>query len=164
MTLQQAVSESSKAADNVESQYWLTTFDAKMTALGFGNIGAKCECSHPDMGHEPECGWGPVATQENSASGFSVGNITVTQNQAHDSIEIRFASRPPQAVTSHLKDAGWHWNKTAKCWYNRRSAKTLAFAYGMIGEPVPEVEEEGLRAMTDVDSQQEDRWADQVGR
>lgn len=102
---------------------------------------------------------------EKSANGFSVGNITVSQDQQQDQVQIKFAKRPPAAVTGHLKDAGWRWNKAAMCWWSRRNSRTLAFAYAMVGEKAPVVtEDDGLKAYTDVDSQQEDAWARQVGR
>lgn len=72
-------------------------------------------------------------TIEKSANGFSAGNITISQNEQRDQVEIRFAKRPPAAVTGHLKDAGWRWSKASAYWWARRNGRTLAFAYAMVG-------------------------------
>jgi len=61
----------------------------------------------------------PVATD---------GKATVTENTEKGGIEIRFPSKPEQAVIDSLKANGWRWSKFAACWYKKRSEEAQAFA------------------------------------
>jgi hypothetical protein len=95
------------------------------------------------------------------------GGVTVRQNEEKDGVEIRFPGKPAAEVLSGLKARGWRWSRFAKCWYHRRSPEALDYASqlsgGALAAPAP-TEDAGMAAMTDVDSQYEDRCAEVCGR
>lgn len=66
------------------------------------------------------------------------GSITVSQNEAKNGVEIRFASKPAADVLAGLKARGFRWAKFARVWYHRRDAASLAYAYELAGQAVPE--------------------------
>lgn len=61
-------------------------------------------------------------------SGHSASGVTVSQNEEKDGVELRFASKPATAVLERLKGAGWRWSRFSKCWYAKRSPRTIEFA------------------------------------
>lgn len=67
-----------------------------------------------------------ITPQLGTASG-----ATMTDNEVKNGVEIRFPAKPEQAVIANLKAHGWRWSKFGKCWYAKRSEKTLAFARGL---------------------------------
>lgn len=68
----------------------------------------------------------PVAPSSVGGAG-----VTVTENEAKNGVEIRFADKPSDEVRAALKGAGFKWSKAQGLWYARRSPETLAFAQGL---------------------------------
>lgn len=58
--------------------------------------------------------------------------VTVTENEEHDGVEIRFPAKPATEVLDSLKARGFRWSKFSACWYRKRSPETLAFAQSFI--------------------------------
>ncbi|GMU20599.1 MAG: hypothetical protein AMXMBFR13_06960 [Phycisphaerae bacterium] len=67
--------------------------------------------------------------------------VQVTENEQKDGVEIRFAEKPDQSVIEQVKSHGFRWSKFQKLWYARRSEETLAFAYGLVNKPAPNLPE-----------------------
>jgi TusA-related sulfurtransferase len=61
----------------------------------------------------------------------SVTEITVTENEERDGVEIRFPEKPNQEILNYLKSKGFRWSQRNSCWYAKRSDKTLAIAHGL---------------------------------
>ena len=78
----------------------------------------------------------PVSTAEGSAplQSGAVEGVTVTENEEKDGVEIRFPAKPDRATLDALKARGWRWSRFSSCWYHRRDADSLAFAYGLAGQ------------------------------
>lgn len=60
-----------------------------------------------------------------------VTEITVTENEERGGVEIRFPEKPKQEILDYLDLKGFRWSWRNKCWYAKRSDKTLAIAYGL---------------------------------
>jgi adenine/guanine phosphoribosyltransferase-like PRPP-binding protein len=68
--------------------------------------------------------------------------ITVTENEARDGIEIRFAEKPSDEIRNRLKAAKFRYSRKQNLWYAKRSDKTRRIAVEIAGgktEGVPEV-------------------------
>lgn len=65
------------------------------------------------------------------------GGVVVKQNDEHDGVELYFPGKPDEATLTRVKGAGFRWSRFSKCWYAKRRPHTLAFAYGLAGQPVP---------------------------
>lgn len=63
----------------------------------------------------------PTSTGDGSA-------VNVTINNRQQGVEIRFPSKPEEAVISKLKSHGWRWARGSRCWYKRHTVESLAFA------------------------------------
>lgn len=61
----------------------------------------------------------------------TVTEITVTENDERDGVEIRFPEKPNQEILNYLKSKGFRWSQRNSCWYAKRSEKTLAIAHGL---------------------------------
>ncbi len=59
----------------------------------------------------------------------------VSENAAKDGVELRFPAKPEESVISRMKAFGFRWAFSSKCWYARRNARTLDFAYALAGKP-----------------------------
>lgn len=57
---------------------------------------------------------------------------TVSVNAEKAGVEIRFPSKPADAILSTLKANGWRWSRFASCWYHRDTADARAFAERLI--------------------------------
>jgi hypothetical protein len=53
---------------------------------------------------------------------------TVSVNREKKGIEIRFPSKPSAETRDKLKANKWRWNRIGKFWYNKHTAKNMAFA------------------------------------
>lgn len=58
----------------------------------------------------------------------SVTNVTISENEEKDGLEIRFPAKPSAEVLDALKANGWRWSRFSSCWYARRSDKARQFA------------------------------------
>jgi hypothetical protein len=70
----------------------------------------------------------PKAETSPAVAPSEVDGVTVTENDEKNGVEIRFPSRPADAVLADLKAHGWRWSRFAGCWYNKRTDETKAFA------------------------------------
>ena len=67
------------------------------------------------------------STPEDRGTVFGAG-VTVSENPAKGGVEIRFDAKPDDATLDALKAAGWRWSRFSRCWYNRASEESRAFA------------------------------------
>jgi hypothetical protein len=67
--------------------------------------------------------------QESTQPGaVPISNVTISENEEKDGIEIRFPSKPPAEVLDRLKANGWRWSRFSACWYAKRTERTRQFA------------------------------------
>lgn len=52
----------------------------------------------------------------------------------HNGIELYFDDKPSICLCEELKDNGWRWHRTKKCWYTKRNPASEAFAKKQCGE------------------------------
>ncbi len=67
--------------------------------------------------------------------------VTLTVNREKNGVELRFPSKPPDAVRDQLKSNGWRWSRFSSCWYTKDTPGARAFAASLAGagtETVPE--------------------------
>ncbi len=64
----------------------------------------------------------------------------LTENDSKDGFEIRFPSKPDEALLAKFRatrelasDERWHWHFRGKYWYARRNDKTRVFAASIVG-------------------------------
>ncbi|MEG1603565.1 MAG: hypothetical protein RR340_08115 [Cloacibacillus sp.] len=50
--------------------------------------------------------------------------IVALYNQEHNGIELYFTEKPDEAVRVKIKDAGYRWHNSKKCWYAKDTADT----------------------------------------
>ena len=62
----------------------------------------------------------------------TVEDVTITENEEKDGVEIRFSGKPDEDVRSNLKSNGFRWSRFSKCWYRKRSETSLAFANSFV--------------------------------
>lgn len=60
--------------------------------------------------------------------GLPASGVSVTENEAKNGVEIRFAEKPEREVLDRLKAHGFRWGFHAKCWYAKRNQQTMDFA------------------------------------
>jgi hypothetical protein len=72
------------------------------------------------------------------------GLPTLTENDVKDGLELRFPTKPAEAVlekfrqTKHLPlEHRWHWHFRGHFWYARRNEATRAFAAALIAPEAP---------------------------
>lgn len=53
-------------------------------------------------------------------------------NREHDGIEVYFEQCPESSVRDKLKENGFRWHGTKKCWYAKQNAERLALIHSMI--------------------------------
>ena len=53
---------------------------------------------------------------------------TYKLNTEHNGIEIYFESKPPESMLQELRDNGWRWHSVKRCWFTKKSDKSLALA------------------------------------
>lgn len=64
--------------------------------------------------------------------------ITVSQNEQHDGVELRFADKPSEEMRSKMKAHGFRITRRPPwVWYHRRTPAALEFAYGLAGVSLP---------------------------
>lgn len=56
-------------------------------------------------------------------------------NEALGGIEIYFEAKPSEPLLEELKNSGWRWHRAKKCWYNKQSHSSIAFAERICGFP-----------------------------
>ena len=69
--------------------------------------------------------------------------VTIRHNQAHNGIEVVFASKPAEAIRSALKALGFRWSQRQGLWYARHTPRTWEQVHALLGEaetPEPESE------------------------
>lgn len=54
--------------------------------------------------------------------------VKAALNIERDGVELRFGSKPSEAIRSRLKGAGWRWSKFSGCWYTRDTQRAREFA------------------------------------
>jgi hypothetical protein len=74
----------------------------------------------------------PSAPEQRAAS---VTRPTITINAEKSGVEIRFPSRPADAVLQQLKAHGWRWSRFAGCWYHRDTPDARVFADTITAPP-----------------------------
>ncbi len=62
----------------------------------------------------------PASGQGESAAGGS--GATVSKNEEHQGVEVRFEAKPTPDVLSRLKSAGFRWSMRNRVWYKKYSA------------------------------------------
>jgi len=62
------------------------------------------------------------------------GGVTMTLNAVKAGVELRFPSKPSEAVRTTLKANGWRWSRFSSCWYKRDTPEARAFAAAIVGE------------------------------
>jgi phospholipid N-methyltransferase len=102
----------------VTRAHWEVTFQTAYrepvtldTIAGYGKAGPE-----PDKAREP------------------VEDVTVSENDEKNGIEIRFPSKPSAAVLDSLKAQGWRWSRFSSCWYTRRTDAARQFAASLSGQ------------------------------
>jgi hypothetical protein len=67
----------------------------------------------------------------------------LTENAAKDGLELRFGTKPSEAVLALFRgtrdlpsDRRWHWHFRGKFWYARRNPANRAFAARILGQPI----------------------------
>lgn len=70
----------------------------------------------------------PGTVTESTPVPAAASDVTVTENEEKNGVEIRFPAKPDVSILSALKTHGWRWSRFAKCWYHRRTDEALAFA------------------------------------
>ncbi|MBA3921284.1 MAG: hypothetical protein H0X31_06105 [Nostocaceae cyanobacterium] len=69
---------------------------------------------------------------DNNQNQLTPPDITVTENEAKNGIEVRFASKPLADVIESLKTNGFYWSRFNSCWYAKKSPLTSTFAYSLV--------------------------------
>ena len=59
--------------------------------------------------------------------------VTMKENTEHKGLELYFDGKPS---TDILKDNGWHWHSTKKCWYIKDTASSRKIANQLVKKPV----------------------------
>ena len=62
----------------------------------------------------------------------SVDDVTVTENDQKNGVEVRFPSRPDDSIIDDLKAHGFRWSRFGKCWYKTRTEQAKAFAQSLV--------------------------------
>lgn len=62
------------------------------------------------------------------------GTPTMALNVEKSGVELRFPSKPSDAVRAGLKTNGWRWSPFNSCWYKKDSPEARAFAESMVKE------------------------------
>lgn len=63
---------------------------------------------------------------------IEVSEPTLSENEEHDGLELRFPGKPGDALLNELKGAGWRWSSFSGCWYAKRNDNNRAFAEKII--------------------------------
>lgn len=56
------------------------------------------------------------------------GRVTIIHNEEKNGIELYFKEKPDSTVINKLKENGFRWHSTKKCWYCRKSEKVEQLA------------------------------------
>ncbi|PGP20948.1 hypothetical protein COA01_15525 [Bacillus cereus] len=54
--------------------------------------------------------------------------VTLTENEEKNGIEIRFSRKPAEHILQMVSDNKFRWSKYGQCWYAKRTEATLLFA------------------------------------
>lgn len=73
----------------------------------------------------------PGEIPETSKAVSSNSDISVTENEEKDGVEIRFSEKPDTDIRTDLKSHGFRWSKFSNCWYRKRTPEALAYAQGL---------------------------------
>ena len=74
----------------------------------------------------------PAPTAVEAAEPVATGDgVSMTLNAAKNGVELRFDSKPSEAVRDSLKANGWRWSRFGGLWYRRDSPAARAFAEAM---------------------------------
>ena len=66
--------------------------------------------------------------------GMSDVAATIRHNQAHNGIEVVFATKPAEAIRSALKALGFRWSQRQGLWYARHTPRTWEKVHTLLGE------------------------------
>lgn len=85
-----------------------------------------------------------IAGSEKPVEKPESGGATVSENEQHNGVEIRFSGKPSEEMISKLRARGFKYlnKKGNKLWYAKRNPQTLKFAYDLVGgkQETPAVE------------------------
>ena len=62
--------------------------------------------------------------------------VTMKENTEHKGLELYFDGKPSTDILDILKDNGWHWHSTKKCWYAKDTASSRKIANQLVKKPV----------------------------
>ena len=62
--------------------------------------------------------------------------VTMKENTEHKGLELYFDGKPSADILDILKDNGWHWHSTKKCWYIKDTASSRKIANQLVKKPV----------------------------
>ena len=91
----------------------------------------------------------PVVVAENTTTTTDDYGFTITGNEAHGSLEIKFDSKPPQFVIDVLKAARFRWHKAKQVWYGYAERELMTAA---LNEAFAHAEKPAETATEPVDS------------
>ena len=60
--------------------------------------------------------------------------VTIRHNQAHNGIEVLFASKPAEAIRAALKALGFRWSQRQGLWYAHHTLRTWEKVHALLGE------------------------------
>lgn len=66
-----------------------------------------------------------------TAKAEPVENVTITENDEKDGVEIRFPTKPDRSLLDTIKGRGFRWSRFGKCWYKKRTVDALTFAHSL---------------------------------
>ena len=72
-------------------------------------------------------------TVEAATDSKIVEEVTVTENDDKNGVEIRFPGKPDREVLDRLKANGFRWHRKLKFWYAKRTPERMELANGLTG-------------------------------
>lgn len=75
----------------------------------------------------------PLRKWADAVFDFLEANVTISENEEKDGIEIRFAKKPASDVLDRMKSNGWRWSRFGACWYAKRTERARVFAQQLAG-------------------------------
>lgn len=64
-------------------------------------------------------------------------SVSMQKNSEHKGIELYFQDKPSEQVRTELKNTGYRWHKTKKCWYAKEGKETLKLAKQLCSIDIP---------------------------
>src|ERR1035437_6309973 len=95
-------------------------------------------------------GYGQIQLCPQGSTPEPVLDVTISENEEKDGIEISFPSKPSTNVLESLKANGWRWSRFSSCWYTKRSDKARQFAEALGGQSTTNTPTERLTSRREV--------------